>query len=114
MCGLTVRPFSTAFFASSPAASSTPGFDVFVHDVIAAISTSPLPMSGSFGAGGVTLSGVGRLSTISTTSRGCPFDGSVMLLSEILPAADLPFPVAKRRPSLSAGCPKPFDATGAL
>ena len=48
MCGLTVRPFSTAFFASSPAASITPGFDVFVHEVIAAISTSPLPISGSF------------------------------------------------------------------
>ncbi len=45
MCGLTVSPFSTAFFASRPAASSTPGFDVFVHEVIAAISTSPLPRS---------------------------------------------------------------------
>ncbi len=44
MCGFTVRPFSTAFFASKPAASSTPGFDVLVHDVIAAISTSPLPI----------------------------------------------------------------------
>ncbi len=66
MCGLTVRPFSTAFFASNPAASSTPGFDVLVHEVIAAISTSPLPMSSGLGASGTTLSGVGRLSTIST------------------------------------------------
>src|SRR6478736_6480854 len=41
MCGATVRPASTAFFARRPAASSTLGFDVFVHDVIAAISTSP-------------------------------------------------------------------------
>ncbi len=45
MCGLTVRPFSTAFFASNPAASSTPGFDVLVHDVIAAIRMSPVPIS---------------------------------------------------------------------
>ena len=38
--GSTVRPASTAF-ASRPAASSTLGFDVFVHDVIAAIRMSP-------------------------------------------------------------------------
>jgi len=42
---LTVRPRSTAFFASSPAASSTPGFEVLVHEVIAAIITSPAPIS---------------------------------------------------------------------
>ena len=42
MCGLTVRPRSTAFFASRPAASSTPGFEVLVQEVIAAISTSPV------------------------------------------------------------------------
>ena len=35
---------STAFFASRPAASSTLGFEVLVHEVIAAISTSPLPI----------------------------------------------------------------------
>lgn len=32
---------SKAFLQSSPAASITPGFDVFVHDVIAAITTVP-------------------------------------------------------------------------
>src|SRR4249919_2965242 len=32
MCRLTVSPRSTAFLASKPAASSTPGLDVFVHD----------------------------------------------------------------------------------
>ena len=42
MCGATVRPFSTAFFATRPAASSTPGLEVLVHEVMAAISTSPL------------------------------------------------------------------------
>ncbi len=45
MCGLTVSPFSTAFFASRPAAISTLGFEVLVHEVIAAISMSPEPMS---------------------------------------------------------------------
>ena len=39
--GLTVRPRSTAFFASSAAATITDGFDVFVHDVIDAIATCP-------------------------------------------------------------------------
>ena len=39
--GLTVRPSSTAFFASNPAASMTAGFDVLVHDVMAAMTTPP-------------------------------------------------------------------------
>ena len=39
--GLRERPRSTAFFASSPAATITAGFDVFVQDVIAAITTAP-------------------------------------------------------------------------
>src|SRR5215218_7059023 len=60
MCCDTVRPFSTAFFASSPAASSTPGFDVFVHDVIAAMRMSPLPMATGDGDTGATSVGVGR------------------------------------------------------
>ncbi len=41
MCGLTFRPCSTAFLASSPAASSTLGLEVLVQEVMAAISTSP-------------------------------------------------------------------------
>ena len=45
MCLLTVSPFSTAFFARIPAATNTPGFDVLVQEVIAAISTSPEPIS---------------------------------------------------------------------
>ncbi len=44
MCGATLSPASKAFLASSPAASSTPGLEVFVHEVIAAISTSPFAM----------------------------------------------------------------------
>ena len=39
--GFRFSPRSTAFFASSPAAIITDGFDVFVHDVIAAITTEP-------------------------------------------------------------------------
>ncbi len=36
-----VRPFSTAFLASRPAATSTLGLEVLVQDVIAAMTTSP-------------------------------------------------------------------------
>ena len=39
--GLTLSPRSTAFFASSPAASITVGFEVLVHEVMAAMTTSP-------------------------------------------------------------------------
>src|ERR1700691_5862482 len=41
--GLAVRPFATALRASSPAAIITFGLDVLVHDVMAAITTSPCP-----------------------------------------------------------------------
>jgi hypothetical protein len=37
----TRSPASTAFFASNPAASITDGFEVLVHEVMAAMSTSP-------------------------------------------------------------------------
>src|SRR5262245_19196122 len=43
--GFTVRPFATALRASRPAPIITLGFDVLVHDVIAAITTSPWPRS---------------------------------------------------------------------
>jgi hypothetical protein len=43
--GLRSRPRSTAFFASRPAPTITCGFDVFVHDVIAAITTEPCSRS---------------------------------------------------------------------
>src|SRR5512133_337169 len=39
--GFVESPLSTAFFASSPAAIITLGFDVFVQLVIAAITTDP-------------------------------------------------------------------------
>ncbi len=43
--GLRVRPRSTAFFASSPAPIITAGLDVFVQEVIAAITTTPWSIS---------------------------------------------------------------------
>jgi hypothetical protein len=39
--GLTLRPFLTAFYAKRPAYNITSGFEVLVHDVIAAITTDP-------------------------------------------------------------------------
>src|SRR5690606_6545216 len=80
MWGWTFRPASTAFFASSPAASSTLGLLVLVQDVIAAMSTSPLPIvtrplpgrTGVAGAWAWAAASVARLSTISTTSRAAP------------------------------------------
>src|SRR5580692_6147640 len=41
--GFTVSPLATALRANSPAATITLGLEVLVHDVIAAITTSPLP-----------------------------------------------------------------------
>ncbi len=39
--GLTARPLSTAFLASSAAPSITDGFEVLVHEVIEAMTTAP-------------------------------------------------------------------------
>ena len=39
--GLRFRPASTAFLASSAAPTITDGFDVFVQEVMAAITTEP-------------------------------------------------------------------------
>src|SRR5690606_24838344 len=39
--GFDLRPFFAAFRARSPAASMTDGFEVLVHDVIAAMVTAP-------------------------------------------------------------------------
>ena len=43
--GATVRPRATAFRASSPAPTITVGFEVFVQDVMAAMTTEPWPTS---------------------------------------------------------------------
>ena len=48
--GFRVRPFSTAFFATSPAPIITLGFDVLVQLVIAAMTTEPCSMAACGGA----------------------------------------------------------------
>src|SRR3954465_10582081 len=45
--GLRCRPRSTPLRASSPAPTMTKGFDVLVHDVIAATTTAPWSISTS-------------------------------------------------------------------
>src|SRR6478609_4274002 len=42
--GLRVRPFSTAFLASSAAPTMTYGLEVLVHEVMAATATAPWSM----------------------------------------------------------------------
>jgi hypothetical protein len=64
-------PRSVAFFATIPAAIITAGFEVLVHDVMAAIRTSPFPTDVLSPLGALvsiaTRSGVGRLLIISTS-----------------------------------------------
>src|SRR4051794_35808067 len=52
--GFTSSPASTAFFASKPAPSITYGFEVFVHDVIAAMTTAPWSRSNDAPSDNVT------------------------------------------------------------
>src|SRR5690348_2759494 len=52
--GLRDSPFSTAFFASSAAPTITDGLDVFVQDVIAAITTAPWSSTASVPSANVT------------------------------------------------------------
>src|SRR5262249_28722506 len=67
--GFVERPFSTAFFATRPAAMSTDGFDVFVQLVMAAITTDPLLTSaGSALPSGAKPTEVSRLSRSGTAS----------------------------------------------
>src|SRR5688572_28269323 len=60
--GFAVRPRSAAFFARSPAAIRTDGFDVLVQLVIAAITTLPSATS---------LSGATSLAAVSTLFFAC-------------------------------------------
>jgi hypothetical protein len=79
--GFTVRPFSTAFFARSPAASITDGLLVFVQLVMAAIKTLPcrtLPFVVLLEA--PIESGVGRLLAISSSVVGLVFRAFAKLL----------------------------------
>ncbi|MNT08096.1 hypothetical protein D3C72_1428260 [compost metagenome] len=92
MCGCTFRPASTAFLARMPAASITLGLEVLVHEVMAAMSTSPLPMVTSpLGADGAVAlvwaaALVERLATISMTGRGEPGGGGGTSVSPLWPS----------------------------
>src|SRR5579875_1083626 len=55
--GLRVSPRSTAFLASSAAPTMTEGLDVFVHEVIAAITTEPWSTEVSGPSSSVTRTG---------------------------------------------------------
>ena len=56
--GLRVRPRSTAFLASSAAPIITDGFDVLVHEVMAAIATAPWSSSNCVPSSSVTDTGL--------------------------------------------------------
>ena len=84
MCGLTSSPASTAFFAKRPAASSTLGFEVLVQEVMAAISTSPLPTVMSLFAG---IAG-SVLKDFKTQPIGKTKDGKDVFIGHIWPTAD--------------------------
>src|SRR5271155_4068682 len=56
--GLEVRPFSTAFRASSAAPNITWGLDVLVHEVIAAITTAPWSTTNSPSSSDFTVTGL--------------------------------------------------------
>ena len=58
--GLRVRPFSTAFLASSAAPIITLGLEVLVHEVIAAITTAPWSISTSWPSSETVVFFVGR------------------------------------------------------
>src|SRR5215471_16903785 len=74
--GLLDRPRSTAFLASRAAATITDGFEVFVHEVMAAITTAPWSTSQAVPSSSVTEVGrLGRPSAPSAalgTGRGAP------------------------------------------
>ena len=72
--GLTVRPRSTAFLASRPAPIITDGLEVFVHEVIAAITTWPWSSSVSVPSASVTCEGASTRSA--TCAPPVPAPGS--------------------------------------
>src|SRR5688500_8979372 len=85
--GRTLSPRSTAFFASSPAPTITLGFDVFVHDVIAAITTVPSPISASTPASSRELTyRPGRRSVGAATAAPTAAVEVVVSCAEVIPA----------------------------
>src|SRR5215207_9295876 len=79
--GLRSRPRSTAFLASSAAATMTDGLDVLVQEVIAAITTAPWSTSVSVPSSRVTFVGMlGR--AVPTGAAGCVSAGAPEPLPE--------------------------------
>src|SRR5690348_10199900 len=68
--GLTVRPRSTAFLASRPAAIITAGLDVLVQLVMAATTTWPWSSSHVAPSARVTDTGLETLGTIGSSPSG--------------------------------------------
>src|SRR3954454_7197830 len=69
--GLTDSPRSTAFLASSPAPIITLGLEVFVHDVIAAMTTWPWSSSVSVPSASLTGAWACARSATATGSWWC-------------------------------------------
>ena len=72
--GFEVNPFSTAFLARSAAPSITEGFEVFVQDVIDAITTSPFLIVVAFP---FTLTAIGAFPVFSVKYVGSTLANSV-------------------------------------
>ena len=71
--GLRARPASTAFLASRAAPTMTEGFDVFVHDVMAAMTTDPWSTDVRVPSSSVTSTGLdGRPSLASARGSRVP------------------------------------------
>src|SRR5512144_2361829 len=69
--GRRVSPRSTAFFASNPAPTITNGLDVFVHEVMAAMTTAPWSSSNDGPSSSVTgTRACGRCSVDGASPRG--------------------------------------------
>src|SRR6476646_4979827 len=77
--GAEVRPLSTAFRASSAAASMTEGLEVFVQLVIEAIATMPWSISTSCPPARVTLTGREERADPSPVWAGAPLASSWLL-----------------------------------
>src|SRR6266511_5923765 len=81
--GLRDRPLSTAFLASSAAPIITDGLEVFVHELIAAITTAPWSSSYRVPSSAVTWTGSdGRPSAVAAESTcGAPRSPSPLVVA---------------------------------
>src|SRR5579875_2014794 len=97
--GLRASPASTAFLASSAAPTMTDGLEVFVQDVMAAITTAPWSMVTSVPSSSVTVVGAdGRDGSASpgdsSTGAWSPVSTSVETGSDAGNVSATPLPVS--------------------